>query len=145
MADQYVISGLVRKRDELAGELKVTKARLAWLEDSLGHVDAALCLIDGKSTPVRITQISNAVRLFRIGYMSRFILSTLRVRGPMDREELTLAIMMDAGLDLNDKLLHSEVARRLRYSLRDQARIGRIGRIRREQGPGQYMLWAVER
>ncbi|MDA1097470.1 MAG: hypothetical protein O2967_00680 [Proteobacteria bacterium] len=142
MADQYAIAGLVRKRAELADELKIVEARLAWLQDSLAHIDAALRLIDSNSSPVRITQITNAVRLFRIGYMSRFILSTLRVRGPMDREALTLALMLDAGLDLNDKLLRSEVSRRLRYSLRDQAK---MGRIKREQGQGQDMLWAIER
>ncbi len=143
MADQYVISGLVRKRDELAAELKAAEARIAWRQDSLAHVNAALRLIDSNSSPVHVQQTSNnTVRLFRIGYMSRFILSTLRVRGPMDREELTLALMLDAGLELNDKLLRFEVARRLRYSLRDQAR---KGRIRREQGPGQYMLWEIER
>jgi hypothetical protein len=77
-------------------------------------LDAALRLIDNNSSPVRITQAKGAVRLFRFGYLSRFILSTLRVRGPMDREALTLALMIDAGLDMNDPLLLSEVSRRVR-------------------------------
>ena len=133
---------LTAKRNELAAEFKVTKARLAWLEDSLAHIDAALRLIDSNSSPVRITQAKGAVRLFRHGYLSRFILSTLRVRGPMDREALTLALMIDAGLDLNEPRLLSEVSRRVRYALRDQARIGRISK---QQGPERCLLWAIER
>ncbi|MDP6876205.1 MAG: hypothetical protein QF521_22005 [Alphaproteobacteria bacterium] len=136
------INTLTAKRDELAAELKTTKARLAWLEDSLAHVDAALRLVDSTQGPLQVTQTNNAVRLFRKGYLFRFILSTLRARGPMDREAMTLAVMLDAGLDLNDKLLRSEVSRRVRYALRDQAR---NGRITRQQEPGQYMLWAIER
>lgn len=137
------INTLTAKRDELARDLKVTEARLAWLQDSLAHVDATLCLIDSNSSPVWIRQTkTNVVRMFRVGYISRFILSTLRARGPMDVRDITLAIMLDAGLDVDDMLLRSEIARRLRYSLRDQAR---IGRITRQQGPGQYMLWAIER
>jgi hypothetical protein len=141
MADD-AINTLTAKRAELVAELNVTKARLAWLEDSLAHVDAALRLIDSNSGPLQVTQTNNAVRLFRKGYLSRFILSTLRARGPMDRHELALAVMLDAGLDLDDKLLRSEVTRRVGYALRDQAR---IGRITRQQGPGQYVLWAIER
>jgi hypothetical protein len=136
------IDTLTAKHDELAAELKVTKARLAWLQDSMAHVDAALRLLDSAQGPLQVTRTNNAVRLFRKGYLSRFLLSTLRARGPMDRQDMTLAVMLDAGLDLDDKLPRSEVSRRVGYALRDQAR---NGRITRQQGPGQYVLWAIQR
>ncbi len=58
------INTLTAKRDELAAELKITKTRLAWLQDSLAHIDAALQLIDTAQVPLQITQTNNAVWLF---------------------------------------------------------------------------------
>ncbi len=49
------INTLTAKRDELAAELKITKTRLAWLQDSLAHIDAALQLIDTAQVPLQIT------------------------------------------------------------------------------------------
>ena len=51
------INTLTAKRDELAAELKITKTRLAWQQDSLAHIDAA-------QVPLQITQTNNAVWLF---------------------------------------------------------------------------------
>lgn len=42
----YVLSGLVKRRAELAGEADALKARLARIATDLGHLDATIRLFD---------------------------------------------------------------------------------------------------
>ena len=44
MAESHVVSGLVAKRDELAGEVERCRRELHRLADELGHLDATIRL-----------------------------------------------------------------------------------------------------
>ncbi len=46
MKYEHVLSGLARKRAELAGEAEALRARLAQIAASLEHLDAAIRLFD---------------------------------------------------------------------------------------------------
>lgn len=138
--DTFVISGLTRKRAEIAGEIAAAEKRVHELAQDLSHIDAALRLFDPQAVPEDIPpKRPRSVQYFRRGHLTRFILSSLR-QAPMDTDALTLALMADAGMDTDDAALRADIRRRVRYALKDQRR---AGHVQAQEGPGQYMLWSV--
>jgi hypothetical protein len=78
MAD-HVLSGLVKRRAELAGEADALKGRLAQIGADLGHLDAVIRQFDpdydlGAIRPKRVRVGDAANR----GEMSRAVLGVLR-------------------------------------------------------------------
>ena len=121
-----------RKRAELAGELAEVEALAHWLRESIEHLDATIRVFRPSCNPEAIQPQakSNAYRLFKVGYLSKFTLGVLREGGPLDTDAVTLAVMHDTGLEIGDDFMRSSVRRRVAYTLRDHARAGRIERFR---------------
>jgi len=133
MSDRTALPALERKRAELASELTEVEARAHWLRETIEHLDATMLVFQPGVNPkaIRPQVRSNGYRLFKFGYLSRFILGTLRERGPLDTDAMTLAVMHDAGLNAGDDLVRSSVRRRVAYALRDQRQNGRLAQTGR--------------
>ena len=141
MAD-YVVSGLVKRRAELAGEADALKGRLAQIGADLGHLDATIRLFDpdfdlAAIRPRRVRAADTAKR----GEMSRSVLGVLReAAGPMTTASVVEAVMTASGTDGQDRKAAARMANRVGLALRRQERNGAVRSERRE---GRVMAWEV--
>ena len=95
MAKSLVVSGLVAKRGELAGEVERHRRELQRLAEELGHVDATIRLFDPAYdlSGIRPRRRGHRTQWFGQGECQRRVLETLReatepVSGPALAQEL---------------------------------------------------------
>lgn len=141
MENEHVISGLIRKRAELAGQIEAEQTRLRQMLIDLDSLDAALRIFcpdieleDIKTRPVppRHTALH--------GEMGRLIMDELRTaRSGLTVKDLTLRAMAARQLNVADKGLVRTVQKRVGASLRHlRAR----GIVRSEAGRGG-LVWGL--
>lgn len=141
----YVLTGLVKRRAELAGQIESTHDKLRQLVADLENLDATILQFDPKHSVEAIKP-----KAFRPpkdwanrGEMSRFVLSLLRQAAePMTTRDLALEMLVSRALDKSDQRLLRLMTKRVGVALRGQRG---NGLVRCQQGPGQYMLWEVAR
>lgn len=101
----YVLSALVAKRREIAGELVRAEAIVAQLRADLLHIDATIGLIRpgydlSRLTPKRVVQRST---LFRRGELGRYIRDVLRCApGPLLARDMAPLIAGRAHIPVDD-------------------------------------------
>ena len=110
MEHEHVISGLVRKRAELAGHIDAQQDKLRALQTDLAHVDATLRMFqpDINLSGVKVRPVpGHAAALY--GEMTRAVCDVLRTASePMTVRGLTMAVIRARGLALDDgDLVHS--------------------------------------
>jgi len=140
-----VIAGLVRKRAELAGKIERTYSDLRKLVADLETTDAALAIFDPDFQAETIKP-----RAFRPpedwssrGEMARMVLSILRQASePLSSRDIALEMLVTRALDPEDTRLLRLMVKRVGVALRHQRG---HGRVRSSQGPGQFVLWEIER
>jgi hypothetical protein len=77
------------------------------------------------------------------GEMSRMVLSILRQAAePLTTRDIALQMLVERALDRGDQRLLRLMTKRVGVALRGQRD---QGRVRSEQGPGQYQLWEIAR
>lgn len=75
--------------------------------------------------------------------MTRIALGVLRVATePLTTRDIAVGLMAERALDTNDVKLVRLMTKRVGVALRGQRD---VGRVRSEQGPGQYMVWQLVR
>lgn len=106
MADPHIITALRDKRAELAGEIQVAEGRLAKLHAEIAAVDITLRVFDPEQKPATIrakVKRKQSTR-FRVGEMSRTLLSILRVaQQPLSIREMAAAVAAAHGIDVSTK------------------------------------------
>lgn len=135
MAD-YVVSGLVKRRAELAGEAEALKARLAQIATDLGHLDATIRLFapDFDLAAIRPKRPRAAGTAGR-GEMSRAVLGVLREAAePMTTAAVVAAVMATRGMDAQDKAA-GRMMDRVGMALRRQEK-NEVVRGERREGQG---------
>ncbi len=143
MAD-YVVSGLVKRRAELAGEAEALKAHLAQIATDLGHLDATIHLFDpdfdlAAIRPKRLRAADGAGR----GEVARFILKALReAPAPLTAHDLARRFMAARGTDTAGGAVPRAMARRMAMALRRQELNGALAAVRE---PGRPVLWHTAR
>lgn len=143
MAESHVVSALVKKRAELAGDIENTHARLRQMVNDLEKLDATLLLFD-PSIPIE----SIKPKAFRPpqdwanrGEMTRIALSILRqATEPLTTRDIALQMLVERALPPEDKRLLALMSKRVGVALRRQRE---NGIVKAEQGPGQYVLWEL--
>ena len=141
----YVLTGLVKRRAEMAGEIEATHDRLRKLVADLEHLDATLLMLD-PTMPVE----SIKPKAFRPpkdwahrGEMTRLALSILRQAAePLTTRDIALEMLVTRALDRSDQRLLRLMTKRVGVALRLQRD---KGAVRSEQGAGQYQLWEIAR
>jgi hypothetical protein len=139
MAESLVVTGLVTKRGELAGEVEHHRRELQRLADELGHVDATIRLFDPSYdlSTIRTRKRGHRHQWFGQGECQRLVLEILReTTTPLSGNNLTHALLVRKGLeDQHEASIHvkkstSAVLRRLlakgvvcRSSLPDGTRV----------------------
>ena len=145
MGEPHVISALIAKRAELAGEIQAAEKRAAQLRADLVHIDAALRVFGSSTKPEQIGPKRPYRRRewFKNGELPRLVLSALRTaERPMSARELATAAMASKGLDTSDAATTDAISDGVRSYLRRQR--GRlVERVGRKDGPGQMGLWRL--
>ena len=141
----YVLQGLVKRRAELAGEIEATHAKLRKMIEDLENLDSVILQFDPQHDVEGIKP-----KAFRPpedwahrGEMTRTVLSILRqVVEPMTTRDIALEMLVNRALNTEDQRLLALMVKRVGVALRIQRN---NGVVRSASGPGQYMLWEIER
>ena len=102
MAESLIVSGLVTKRSELAGEVEHHRRELQRLADELGHVDATIRLFDPSYDlgTIRVSKRGHRHLWFGQGECQRLVLEVLREAvEPLSSNALTHALLVRKGLE----------------------------------------------
>lgn len=143
MADTHVMSALRGKRGELAGLIDGLQDQLRAAMIDLDHVDATLRMFDPdiELDEIRPKPLPPRHHAFK-GQVTRSILAMLRSEGAMDAKAITIRLMAERELNVNDKTLtkamHKRIGAALR-NLRDRTLVSS------RSGPGGRLEWSVAR
>lgn len=141
----YMITGLVKRRAQIAGELRAAHDRVAKLAQDLAAIDAALAVVapDMEVEAIRPRMFRPPADWANRGQMSRLVLVILRqARDPLTTSEIAAQMILERGLDAGDRKLLPLMVRRVGSALRHQRDKGRVVS---SEGPGNYQLWTVVR
>ena len=142
MSGNLVLSGLIKKRAEIAGQIEEAQRRIRMLVIDLDAVDATIRLFDPnidlaeiKPKPVRIRHQAYK------GEVTRLIFSTLRnAETPMTAPEIAHQVILARGLNPSHKQLVKVIERRVAGCLSyNKAR----GIIRATKDTGRILKWSL--
>lgn len=145
MAEPHVISGLVKQRVRLAGEIEDLHAKLRQLVIDLEHLDATILQFqpDYQVEAIRPKAFRPPKDWSNRGQMTRIVLSILRQAAePLTTRDIALQLLVERALDKNDQRLLRLMTKRVGVALRGQRE---NGAVKSQQGPGQYQLWEIAR
>ena len=103
--NDHVLSGLIKKRAELAGRIEAAQIAVRQLVIDLDHVDATIRVFDPDIDleDVRPKPLPPRHSAFR-GEVARIVLSTLRQsKKAITTKDLAMQMMADRGLNTADK------------------------------------------
>ena len=105
------------------------------------HVDATLRLFvpDIDLDEIRPKPLPPRHHAFK-GQVTRAILAMLRSDGAMDAKAITIRLMAERELNLNDKTLAKAMQKRIGAALRN-LRERRL--VASSPGPGAYQIWSI--
>jgi hypothetical protein len=142
MSEPHVVSALIAKRGELAGQTEHHQTVLRQLIIDLDHLDATLRIFvpDIDLEDIRPKPFPPQAAAFK-GEVARIILGTLREAGkPLTTAELTVYVMAARGLNTADKRLLKTMSKRVGSALRHHRS---VGLLRSVQKAGQLTGWEV--
>lgn len=141
----HVVTALIAKRAELAGQIENAQTEVVRLTVELDHIEASLRIfkpdldIDG----IAPRPVPPAHHAFR-GEVSRILLESLRAADrPLSTTELTERVMRERGLNTKDVKLKRTMGRRIGASLNHWRRVR--GALESLRGPGQVLYWQIKR
>ena len=143
MAESHVVSALVDKRAELAGQIVRVEQQLGQFRADLIHIDATIRLFAPDLVPETIQ--SKVIRRrdgwFESGEVKRRVLDTLRRSDqPMATPGLVRAVMSERGLDPADRSAFAKVQSKVGANLRQLAARGVLIRSTGRHGT---VLWGI--
>lgn len=121
MENEHVLSGLIRKRAEIAGELEAAQTRVRQLILDIENVDATIRLFapDIDLEEIRPKPLPPRHMAFK-GEISRMLMSILRDTGEaLTVKDLTMRMMAERELNLADQRLVRAMQKRVGASLRN--------------------------
>src|ERR1700744_4979987 len=142
---ELVLSGLVKRRAQLAGDIENPHEALRKMVLDLESLDATIVQFDPdfQVETIRPKAFRPPKDWANRGQMARLILSTLRQASePLTTRDIALQLLIERALDKSDQRLLRLMTKRVGVALRGQRE---NGVVRCDQGPGQYMLWRIDR
>lgn len=143
--NEFVLNGLVKRRAQLAGDIENTHEALRKMVLDLESLDATIVQFDPdfKVETIKPKAFRPPKDWSNRGQMSRIILSVLRQASePLTTRDIALQLLIERALDKGDLRLLRLMTKRVGVALRGQKG---NGLVRCDQGPGQYMLWEIDR
>lgn len=141
MADLHVVTALRSKRAELAGQIDALQDQLREAMIAVDHVDSTLRLFvpDIDLDEIKPKPLPPRHHAFK-GQVTRSILAMLRKEGAMDAKSITLRLMAERELNLNDKVLVKAMQKRIGAALRN---LRERTLAQSQQGPGGMLVWGI--
>lgn len=115
MKNEHVLSGLVRKRAEIAGQIEHAQLALRKLVTDLDAIDAAIRIFDPNADTGAIPNRQYPPRhaAFR-GEMMRHVMGALRLaEGPVTSRDIARTVMVARGLDPEDPTMLQMIRKRV--------------------------------
>lgn len=143
VSNHHTLSGLIRKRQEVAAELDAAQSRVRQLVMDIDAVDATIRLFqpDINLDAVKVRPTPRRHEAHR-GDTSRLILSLLREAGePLSHREITQRVMTARGLNLADRALCQTLRDRVGASLRGMRERGTLAS---GEGSGPGVRWRLQ-
>jgi hypothetical protein len=141
----FVVSGLVKRRAELAGDIEKAHESLRRMVLDLENLDATILQFepDLKLETIKAKAFRTPKDWSNRGQMTRIVLSILRQAAePLTSRDIAMELLIERALDKSDQRLLRLMTKRVAVALRLQQQ---KGVVRQDQGPGQYMLWEIAR
>tara|TARA_R110000787_G_scaffold36855_4_gene93822 strand:+ start:2520 stop:2960 length:441 start_codon:yes stop_codon:yes gene_type:complete len=136
------VSGLIRKRAELAGQMEHHQAMVRQLIIDLDHIDATLRLFQPDITleDIKPKPLPPRHAAYK-GEVARVILGALRESSrPMTTEELAQHVMAGRSMNTADKNLTKTVTKRVGSCLRHHRA---KGVLRSVKGADGFLVWEL--
>ncbi len=140
MVEPHVVTALIRKRGEIAGQIEHTQTQLRQLIIDLDNLDATIRLFKPAINleKIRPKPLPPRHHAFK-GEVSRIVVSALRQSDkPLTTHDLAQHVMAERGLNTADKRLVQLVGKRVGACLRHH-RDKRL--VRSRPGAGAYLVW----
>lgn len=144
MADPHVLTGLIAKRAEIAGQIEHVQTTLRQLIIDLDNLDATIRIFrpDIDLEEIRPKPFPPRHAAFK-GEIMRVVMGALRTAGkPLTGPEITMQVMAERGLNTADPRLLKLVGKRVGACLRHH-RSG--GLVASERGRGPLLVWGLGR
>lgn len=144
MAEPHVLTGLIAKRSEIAGQIEHAQDQLRQLVINLDHIDAAIHIFDPtiELVEIKARPVPPRHHAFK-GEVTRVVLTALRnAKRPLTTAEIAQRVMAERGLDTANLRLLKTMQKRTGACLRHWER---KGAARKQRGPDQFMLWELQR
>jgi hypothetical protein len=141
MAETHVLSALKGKRGELAGQIDALQDQLRQAMIDLDHVDCTLRLFDPdiELDEIKPKPLPPRHHAFK-GQVTRAILAMLRKEGAMDAKAITIRLMAERELNVNDRTLQKAMHKRIGAALRN---LRERGLVASHERTGQFLGWRV--
>ena len=141
MKNEHVLSGLIAKRAELAGQIETIQREMRQLVATLGHVDATIRAFDPNVELEDIKpKLPPRFQAFK-GEVSRLVLDALRKSAkPLPVSDLTLVVAAGRGINPDDKPFMRILSRRVGACMRN---LRKKKLVEMTRPPGSLGLWAV--
>ena len=141
MGTQHAITALRDKRGELAGQIDALQDQLRQAFIDMDHIDATLRMFqpDIELDEIKPKPLPPRHRAFK-GQVTRAILAMLRKEGPMDAKAITLRLMAERELNVNDSGLQQAMHKRIRAALRN---LRERALVASAQGKGGLLVWSL--
>jgi hypothetical protein len=102
MADSLVVSGLVSKRSEVAGQIISCQAEISRLQESLSHLDGSIKLFSPEYDlrTIKAKRTNKRNQYFAQGEAQRMTLDVMREAGtPLNSLEITAQLLARKGIE----------------------------------------------
>ncbi len=143
MENEHVVSGLIRKRAEIAGRVEKMQTDLRQLMIDLDHLDETIRMFapDVDILTIRPKPMPPKHQAYR-GELTGIVLSMLRHHpGGMTTPDLAKHVMAERGLDTSDPQMMRMMAKRVGAALRHQRRAGIARAIKRSDALDLWTLF----
>ena len=143
MVTTHAITALRDKRGELAGQIDALQDQLRQAFIDMDHIDATLRMFqpDIELDEIKPKPLPPRHRAFK-GQVTRSILAMLRKEGPMDAKAITLRLMAERELSVNDSGLQKAMHKRIGAALRN---LRERTLVTSEQGRSGLLVWSVSK
>ena len=141
----FVVSGLVKRRAQIAGDIEKAHEALRRMVLDLENLDATILQFEPgfRLEAIKPKAFRPPKDWSNRGEMTRICLSILRMAAePLTARDVALQLLTERALNREDQRLLRLMTKRVGVALRLQKD---KGVVRSEQGPGQYMLWEIAR
>jgi len=142
MAEPHVITALVKKRGELAGQIDHAQCVVRQLVIDLDNLDSAIHLFDPsiELQEIKARPVPPRHQAFR-GKVSRIVLAALRnASKPITAQDIAQHVMAERGLNSADAKLLRLIGKRVGACLRHHRS---KGVLRSAKGEGQRLVWEM--